>query len=223
MLLGAVLDAGADLDAVRSALSAVVPGEVAVRTSAVSRAGLRALKADVESTAAEHPHRSWAGIRAMLDGAGLAEPVRGHAVAVFARLAEAEARVHGVAPDAVHFHEVGSWDSIADIVGACAALADLGVTGVTAGPVALGSGMVRTAHGELPVPVPAVLEMARGWQVVAGGAGELATPTGMALLRVLADRCTPLPPMTVAAVGIGAGGPPAPGGANAPRGGAGEP
>src|SRR5690349_18293591 len=196
MLLGAVLDAGADLDVVRSALLSLVPGEVAVRTSAVTRAGLRALKADVESTAFEHPHRSWAGIREMLEGSALAEPVRGRAVAVFARLAEAEARVHGVAPDAVHFHEVGSWDSIADIVGVCAALADLGVTAVAAGPVALGSGRVRSAHGELPGPVPAVLELSRGWQVVAGGAGELATPTGMALLRVLADRCTPLPAMT---------------------------
>ena len=98
-------------------------------------------------------------------------------------------------PTTSHFHEVGSWDAIADIVGVCAALADLGVGRVTASPVAVGSGRVRAAHGDLPVPPPAVLELARGWQVLAGGEGELATPTGMALLRALADGCGALPPL----------------------------
>jgi len=206
MLLGALLDAGASLDAVRSAVAAVVPGEVVVRTSAVTRAGLRALKVDVESTGEGHPHRSWARIRALLGSADLPAAIRDPALAVFARLADAEGRVHGIPADDVHFHEVGSWDAIADIVGVCAALVDLGVDRVTAGPVAVGSGRTRAAHGDLPVPVPAVLELARGWQVLAGGEGELATPTGMALLRALADTCGPIPPMEIAAVGIGAGG-----------------
>ena len=206
MLLGALLDAGASLDAVRSAVAAVVPGEVVVRTSAVTRAGLRALKVDVESTGEGHPHRSWARIRALLGSADLPTAIRDPALAVFARLADAEGRVHGIPADDVHFHEVGSWDAIADIVGVCAALADLGVDRVTASPVAVGSGRTRAAHGDLPVPVPAVLELARGWQVLAGGEGELATPTGMALLRTLADTCGPIPPMEIAAVGIGAGG-----------------
>jgi pyridinium-3,5-bisthiocarboxylic acid mononucleotide nickel chelatase len=206
MLLGALLDAGASLDAVRSAVGAVVPGEVVVRTSTVARAGLRALKVDVESMSEGHPHRSWARIRALLESADLAPAIRDPALAVFARLAEAEGRVHGIPPDDVHFHEVGSWDAIADIVGVCAALADLGVSRVTAGPVAVGSGRTHAAHGDLPVPVPAVLELARGWSVLAGGEGELATPTGMALLRTLSDECGPIPAMEVAAVGIGAGG-----------------
>jgi uncharacterized protein (TIGR00299 family) protein len=206
MLLGALLDAGASLDAVRSAVAAVVPGEVVVRTSAVTRAGLRALKVDVESTGDGHPHRSWARIRALLGSADLPAAIRDPALAVFARLADAEGRVHGIPADDVHFHEVGSWDAIADIVGVCAALVDLGVDRVTAGPVAVGSGRTRAAHGDLPVPVPAVLELARGWQVLGGGEGELATPTGMALLRALADTCGPIPPMEIAAVGIGAGG-----------------
>ena len=206
MLLGALLDAGASLDAVRSAVAAVVPGEVVVRTSAVTRAGVRALKVDVESTGEGHPHRSWARIRALLGSADLPAAIRDPALAVFARLADAEGRVHGIPADDVHFHEVGSWDAIADIVGVCAALVDLGVDRVTAGPVAVGSGRTRAAHGDLPVPVPAVLELARGWQVLAGGEGELATPTGMALLRALAESCGPIPPMEVAAVGIGAGG-----------------
>ncbi len=206
MLLGALLDAGAALGAVTAAVSAVVPDEVAVTTSTVTRAGLRALKADVRSRAHGHPHRAWADIRALLGSADLPAPVREPALAVFARLADAEGRVHGVPPDEVRFHEVGAWDAIADIVGVCAALADLGVVRTTGSAVAVGSGRVRAAHGELPVPPPAVLELARGWQVVAGGAGELATPTGMALLRTLADECGPLPPLTVTAVGVGAGG-----------------
>ena len=206
MLLGALLDAGASLDAIRSAIVAVVPGEVAVRTSTVTRAGLRALKVDVENLGEGHPHRSWARIRTLLESADLPAAIRNPALAAFARLADAEGRVHGIPPVDVHFHEVGSWDAIADIVGVYAALADLGVSRITAGPVAVGSGRIHAAHGDLPVPVPAVLELARGWQVLAGGEGELATPTGMALLRSLACECGPIPSMEVAAVGIGAGG-----------------
>jgi uncharacterized protein (TIGR00299 family) protein len=205
MLLGALIDAGAPLDAVVSAVSAVVPGEVAIRTSTVRRAGLRAVKVDVESTADDHPARSWAAIRALLETAELATVVRERALAVFARLAEAEARVHGLPADEVAFHEVGAWDSIADVVGVCAAVTELGVTRVTASPVAVGAGRVGSAHGTLPIPAPAVLELARGWRIEAGGAGELATPTGLALVRTLADECTPLPPMEVEAVGVGAG------------------
>ena len=217
MLLGALLDAGASLEAVTSAVAAVVPDEVDIRASTVTRAGLRALKADVQSRVPSHPHRSWADIRAVLGSADLPTPVRTSALDVFGRLADAEGRVHGVLPDEVHFHEVGSWDSIADIVGVCAAVADLGIARITAGPVAVGSGRVRAQHGDLPVPVPAVLELARGWQVVAGGEGELATPTGMALVRALADECGPLPPLAVVAVGTGAGGRDVPGRPNVVR------
>ncbi|AEV72978.1 TIGR00299 family protein [Mycolicibacterium rhodesiae NBB3] len=217
MLLGALIDAGATLDGIQSAVAAVVPGEVALRTSTVQRSGLRALKLDVESRAEDHPHRSWARIRSMLETAELTTAVRTTALATFARLADAEARVHGVSTEDVHFHEVGSWDSIADIVGVCAALAELAVTRVTASPVAVGSGRIGSVHGDLPVPPPAVLELARGWQVLAGGDGELATPTGMALIRALADECTPIAPMEITAVGVGAGGRDVPGRANVVR------
>jgi uncharacterized protein (TIGR00299 family) protein len=217
MLLGALIDAGAPLEGVESAVSAVVPGEVALRTTTVHRAGLRALKLDVDSRAEDHPHRSWARIRSMLETAELPSAVRTNALAAFARLADAEARVHGVSPDDVHFHEVGSWDSIADIVGVCAALAELTVTRMTASPVAVGSGRIGSAHGDMPVPPPAVLELARGWRVLAGGEGELATPTGMALIRALADECGPMAPMEITAVGVGAGGRDVPGRANVVR------
>jgi uncharacterized protein (TIGR00299 family) protein len=125
---------------------------------------------------------------------------------VFARLAGAEAHVHGIPAEDVHFHEVGALDSIADIVGVCAALEELGIATVTAGEVALGSGTVRSAHGVLPVPAPAVAQLARGWRVRAGGAGELATPTGMAAIRALAASCEDLPALAVEEVGVGAGG-----------------
>jgi pyridinium-3,5-bisthiocarboxylic acid mononucleotide nickel chelatase len=204
MLLGALIDAGASMEAVRNAVDLVIPGSVRILAEPVQRAGLRALKADVQLLVDNPPHRTWRDIQALL--AVLPAGVLSRATAVFARLAEAEGVVHGVPAEDVHFHEVGALDSIADVVGVCAALADLGVTSVSAGEVALGSGRVRTAHGELPVPAPAVAELARGWRVRAGGAGELATPTGMAVIRALAGACEDLPSMTVDSIGIGAGG-----------------
>lgn len=205
MLLGALLDAGASLPVVQAAVEAVVPGAVRMSTEPVTRAGLRATKAVVDVRQPDQPHRRWLTLREMLTDAALAEPVRRNGVAVFERLAAAEGAVHGIPPEDVEFHEVGSLDSIADIIGVCAALDDLGVTGVSAGPVAVGSGRTSIAHGEVGIPVPAVVELARGWRVHAGGAGELATPTGMALIVTLAGSCTDLPTLRLAAAGTGAG------------------
>ncbi|MEV4342993.1 nickel pincer cofactor biosynthesis protein LarC [Actinoplanes sp. NPDC049596] len=206
MLLAALHDAGAGLEAIRAAVEAVVPGSVGIEMRAVTRAGLRAVKADVRPLTDDPPHRTWRSIRELLATADLRPGVRERALAVFERLAAAEATVHGVAAEDVHFHEVGALDSIADVVGVCAALDDLNVGTVSAGEIALGSGRVRTAHGELPVPAPAVAELARGWRVRAGGPGELATPTGLAVIRALADTCEDLPTMTLEATGVGAGG-----------------
>jgi uncharacterized protein (TIGR00299 family) protein len=205
MLLGALLDAGADLGNVRAAVGAVLPGAVELSVEEVRRAGLRATKVHVTPLVDDPPHRRWRDIQGLLGGAGITAGTRTAAVAVFELLAGAEATVHGVAADDVHFHEVGALDSIADVVGVCAALDDLGVATISASEVALGSGSVRAAHGRLPVPVPAVAELARGWRVRGDGPGELATPTGMALIRALAGRCESLPAMTVAEVGVGAG------------------
>jgi pyridinium-3,5-bisthiocarboxylic acid mononucleotide nickel chelatase len=205
MLLGALLDAGASIDSVRSAVDAVLAGAVRIRVRPVVRAGLRALKADVDAVVADPPHRTWRDIRGLLELADLPVRTRDRAFAAFARLADTEAYVHGIAADEVHFHEVGALDSIADVVGVCAALDDLGVTTLSSSGVAVGSGRVRTAHGELPVPVPAVLRLAEGWTVHSGGAGELATPTGMALLRTLCSSCEELPSMQVERAGVGAG------------------
>ncbi|MEY9872010.1 uncharacterized protein (TIGR00299 family) protein [Streptacidiphilus sp. MAP12-33] len=217
MLLGALTDAGAPLDAAQAAVEAVIPATVRLTAEQVTRAGLRATRVRVEPLRADQPHRTWQTIRELLDAASLAEPVRSRALAVFTRLAAAEARVHGVPADEVHFHEVGAWDSIADVVGVCAALHALGIERVTAGPVAVGSGRVRTAHGELPVPVPAVAELAAGWRVFAGGAGELATPTGVALVTALAAACEDLPPLRLHTTGVGAGSRDTPGRPNVVR------
>lgn len=205
MLLGALIDAGAPLAEVQAAVDAVAPATARVSVRQVRRAALRATKADVEPVATDQPHRTWAAIRAMIADADLSVGTRHRALAVFERLAAAEGRVHGVPAEDVHFHEVGAWDSIADVVGCVAALELLGIGRITASRIAVGSGTVTAAHGELPVPVPAVLELAAGWDVVSGGPGELATPTGVALITALASGCEELPEMTVRATGVGAG------------------
>ncbi|MFJ2029181.1 nickel pincer cofactor biosynthesis protein LarC [Streptosporangium sp. NPDC087985] len=205
MLLGALVDAGARLEAIQSAADAVMPDTVRFSATTVRRAGMRATKVDVRALTEDHPHRAWRDIRRMLDAADLPAGVGDRARQVFLRLAEAEGRVHGVLAEDVHFHEVGAWDSIADVVGVCAALDALGVASVTTSAIALGTGRTRAAHGEIPVPVPAVLELARGWRVMGGGDGELATPTGVALLTTLSQESGDLPAMAVTSVGVGAG------------------
>ena len=205
MLLGALVDAGAPLDVLQATVDRVMPDTVHLVATEVRRGGMRATKVDVVVRRDDLPHRTWADIRGMLAEADIADAVRARALAVFRRLAAAEARAHGTPVEEVHFHEVGAWDSIADVVGVCAAVEALGIVRLSAGPVALGSGSVRTAHGTIPVPVPAVLELAEGWTVGSGGAGELATPTGMALVTTLAEGCEDLPSMTVQSVGVGAG------------------
>jgi uncharacterized protein (TIGR00299 family) protein len=207
MLLGSLLDAGASLPAVRAAVAAVDAEQLSLEVRTVSRHGLRATKADVRTAADPRP-RTWSDVRALLEAAALPEAVRTDALRVFTRLAEAEGRIHGVPADDVHFHEVGALDAIADVVGVCAALHDLGVTRVGASPVAVGSGSVRSEHGLLPVPVPAVVALLAdvGVPVTAGAAAvELCTPTGAALLATLCDGFGPLPAMTLTATGTGAG------------------
>jgi pyridinium-3,5-bisthiocarboxylic acid mononucleotide nickel chelatase len=206
MLLGALVDLGIPIETLQQAVDAVLPGSARMTASTVLRAGLRAVKVEVAVTD-DQPARTWTDIRRLLDVADLPTVVAGPAQLTFERLADAEARIHGVPPDEVHFHEVGAVDAIADVVGACAGLAALGVDDVVLSPVALGSGSVRAAHGVLPIPPPAVLELVRGWAVAPAppDAGELATPTGVALATTLARSSGGLPAMTVGDVGVGAG------------------
>nr|WP_233257662.1 nickel pincer cofactor biosynthesis protein LarC [Micromonospora sp. S4605] len=210
MLLGALLDAGADLDRVRAGLAQLGLEEMRVGLRQVRRHGLRAARAVVEVPDAA-TSRGLAEIVAAVNTAGLPAPVRDFAVATFDRLARAEARVHGVPVERIHFHEVGALDAVVDVVGCALALHELDLLGAQArivGPVAVGSGTVHSAHGPLPVPAPAVLEL-----LVAAGAPirehpaqrELCTPTGAALLTTLATGWGPAPSCVPTAAGVGAG------------------
>jgi uncharacterized protein (TIGR00299 family) protein len=217
MLLGALIDAGADLVAVQEAVDAVIGDSVTLSCAPVTRAGQHASRLSVEVIARDVPARKWRSIEHLIATAELPDPVRDRALASFQRLAEAEARVHHVPQDQVHFHEVGALDSIADIIGVAAALHALKIDSISASAVAVGSGRVQGAHGDLGVPVPAVVELAAGWKIFAGGVGELTTPTGMALLSALAERCEDLPPLRLQTSGAGAGSRDTPGRANVTR------
>jgi uncharacterized protein (TIGR00299 family) protein len=160
-----------------------------------------------EDSAARDPggQRNLAQIQALIAASGLAPAVRERALRLFARLGEAEAKAHGVALDRVHFHEVGAVDSIVDLVGAAAAVEHLAPRRLTCGPVNVGSGRVRTAHGELPVPAPATAELLQGVPIYGGPGGELTTPTGAVLLAELVDGYADLPPLVLEATGYGLG------------------
>lgn len=154
-----------------------------------------------------HHHRGLPQITTLLAGLELPEAVRSDALAVYGLIAAAEGEVHGRPVDQVHFHEVGALDAVADIVGCCLALAELRPERIVASPVCLGHGQVRCAHGLLPVPAPATAVLLRGLPCYAGPIqGELATPTGVALLRHFAASFGPLPPLRLEQVGYGLGG-----------------
>lgn len=208
MLLGALLSAGVPLEVIATAVDAVAPEPVSLAPEQVVRGGLAATQCRVRITDSVR-HRTWADVRRLLEEARLDDAVRASATAVFARLAEAEAAVHGTTPEQVHFHEVGALDAIADVVGVCAGFAHLAADRVVVSPVAVGSGWVRGAHGTLPVPPPAVARLLVGVPSWAGPPGhpemEMCTPTGAALLTILSTAHGDQPLMATTAVGIGAG------------------
>lgn len=205
MLLGALVDAGVKLSLLQAAVDGLGVEPIELHARPVTRAGIGALEVEVH-VGDSAKTRTWADVRRLLQQADLTDPVRAMALDVFARLAGAEAAVHRVLPEDVHFHEVGALDALADVVGAAAGLTALGLTALTASMVTLGSGTARGAHGPLPVPVPAVLALLAGAPVQAGPVpGEMTTPTGAALLATAATAYGPLPPMVLAGNGCGAG------------------
>jgi uncharacterized protein (TIGR00299 family) protein len=217
MLLGAMVDAGADLTVVQQAVDAVIADSVRLTSTPVTRAGQHASRISVGVITQDVPVREWRAINDLIVTADLAAPIRDRATATFGRLAEAEGRVHNLPAADVHFHEVGALDSIADIVGVAAALHSLEIDSISASAIAVGSGRSRGAHGDMGIPVPAVVELAAGWKLFAGGSGELTTPTGMALVSALAERCENLPLLTLQASGSGAGSRDTPGRPNLTR------
>ena len=206
MILGALVDAGADLGVVESQLSCLdVAFEITFST--VQRCGLRACRVDVrDAPGGASVMRTYADALALLEGAALEPAVASRAASIFGRLARAEARVHGAAPGEVHFHELDGADTVVDVVGAAAAFAAMGVEEVVSSPVATGSGMIPSRHGPLPLPGPAVLELLGGAALYGRALeAELVTPTGAAILAEYASSFGQMPPMTVGAVGYGAG------------------
>ena len=205
MALGALVDAGADPDAVRDIVAGLgVPGWELV-TEATLRGGISATDVKVQ-IAESGVVRTAANILGLVAGADLPERVRGRALATFGALATVEAELHGRPVEQVHFHEVGGLDAIIDIVGTCAALEVLDVDEVHVAPIAQGQGMIRSAHGHLPIPAPATTELLRGAPTFGTDVPhELTTPTGAALMAALASGFGPMPPMTVGSVGYGAG------------------
>jgi uncharacterized protein (TIGR00299 family) protein len=238
MTVGALLQLGLPLAAVREAVTALGLDGVELAAEQVVRSGITAVKfhvrvhgEPVDEAAAQaagcgdahehdsppgppsdppahphpHAHRAYRDIRAQIAGSALAPRVKTLALEVFARLAEAEGRVHGKPADDVSFHEVGAADALVDIVGAVVGFVHLGVDVIHAAPLPMGTGRVRAAHGPLPVPAPAVTELVRGRAVrFEDGTAELVTPTGAAIVAALA-RPEPVPTLRITAVGWGSG------------------
>jgi pyridinium-3,5-bisthiocarboxylic acid mononucleotide nickel chelatase len=206
MILGALLDAGIDRSVVDGAVSRLGVSGWSLEVDATIKGGLRATQVKVH-TQQQHESRSPADIEKLIDDSTLTARAKELAQSAFRTLGRAEAAVHGVQLDEVHFHEVGALDAIVDIVGSCAAFAHLSPEHTTVSSLPLGSGSVETRHGTLPVPVPAVTEIfsRASVPVHAGGTGEAVTPTGAALLVTFADAFGPPEPMTLEATGYGAG------------------
>ncbi len=207
MILAALVDAGLDADELRSALKRLPVEGYHLSAEKACEKALAATRVRVDlDKDARQPPRHLSDIRDIIEKAKLSDTVTARAIAVFERLANAEARVHGCSVEQVHFHEVGGVDAIVDIVGACWGLERLGIEGVVCSPVPLGSGTVTCEHGVLPVPAPATALLLKGVPIAdCGEPGELTTPTGAALLTEFAQSYGPLPAMRIERIGMGVG------------------
>ena len=205
MILGAMVAAGVEPGFLREQLSLLRVAGFSLDFETVNRSGLSATYARVE-TAHEHKHRHLADIKQIIEGSALSGSVKQRAVQIFTRLAEAEARVHNDLVDRVHFHEVGALDAIVDVVGATICFDALRIDRFVCSPIHVGSGMVKMAHGQFPIPPPAVTELLKGVPFYATEIkGELLTPTGAAIITTICNEYGPIPQMTTETTGYGAG------------------
>ena len=207
MILGALVDAGLDPDLLNRELAKLHLDHFSLSFKPIVKRGIGGCQAVVDiDTHIHHPHRGLQDIRDLIEASSLSRDIRQKSMAIFSRLAMAEARVHRTEIETVHFHEVGAIDAIIDVVGAVSGLSLLGIEAVYCSALHLGSGTVTCAHGVLPVPAPATLELVKGLPVYATGVqGELLTPTGAAILTTLARGFGPLPMLTVEKSGYGSG------------------
>jgi pyridinium-3,5-bisthiocarboxylic acid mononucleotide nickel chelatase len=216
MFLGAMLDLGLSPRVLRTELAKLPVRGYRLAVRHVVKQNIRATKFECITAqhVAHHPpsprlrraSRGYKEIAALIEKSALAKNVKRRALNVFRRLGEAEAKIHGVPLEKIHFHEIGAVDSIVDIVGACVAVEALGVNEIHAAPPPLGSGLVETAHGQFPLPAPATLELLRGRPTRSSSERvELVTPTGAALLAEFCAEFSPMPAMTIEKIGYGAG------------------
>jgi uncharacterized protein (TIGR00299 family) protein len=224
MLVGAMLDSGLDFELLRSALLKLGVEGYELSLGRVDRSGISAAKFDVHLTGEPHSHehhhnhehshghrrqshhRSLSEIKGIISSSNLSELVKQRAQAIFQRIGEAEAKIHNVPIETVHFHEVGAIDSIVDIVGACVAFDALKIERIISSPLHVGSGTFQCAHGTYPVPGPATAELLKGVPIYSKDVeGELVTPTGAAIISTLAEGYGPMPMMKIENIGYGAG------------------
>ena len=205
MLLAALLDAGAELETLRGVPRALGVEGVEIDVRRVDRQGIGALHLRVEARD-DHGHRHYRDIRELVERAELPERARTRSLDAFSRLAAVEGGIHGVDPDEVHFHELGSLDTLVDVCGAFVLLDELGVERVASSPLPFARGFVEAAHGVLPLPAPATLGLLEGAALVGVETeAELVTPTGAAIAATVVDEWGALPPLTLERVGYGAG------------------
>src|SRR5215218_2933950 len=205
MILGGLISLGVDRDELLLQLRGLSTAEFSIEFETVDRSGISAVHADVR-VPHEKRHRHLSDIVKIIDDASLSETVRERSKAIFQRLAEAEAKVHGISVQKVHFHEVGALDAIVDIVGSCVGFELLGVEAFACSKIHVGSGFVDMDHGKFPVPPPAVSELLQGVPIYSTEIeGELITPTGAAIISTLCDTYGQIPDMIVEKTGYGAG------------------
>jgi len=206
MLLAALLDAGADVERLRAVPEALGLDGVEIAVDRVERQGIGALHVRVGAATADHAHRHYREIRTIVERAELPPRARSQALDTFARLAEAEGRIHGVPTEEVHFHELAAEDTLVDVCGAFVLLDDLGVDRVACSPLPFARGLTRAAHGVLPLPAPATLGLLEGAPLVGVETqAELVTPTGAAIAASVVETWGSLPPLVLERVGYGAG------------------
>ncbi|HUR96562.1 MAG TPA: nickel pincer cofactor biosynthesis protein LarC [Pyrinomonadaceae bacterium] len=205
MILGGLAALGVDRDELISQLNTVAPVRYGIQFEDVVRSGIAAVHTNV-TVPDEKKHRHLADIEKIIDGSGVSAGVKGRSKAIFGRLADAEGKVHGVEASRIHFHEVGAMDAIVDVVGSCIGFEMLGIERFICSKIHVGSGFIDIAHGKFPVPPPAVVELLKGVPYYSTEIpGELATPTGMAIITTLCAEFGSSPELTIEQIGYGAG------------------
>ena len=205
MILGALMDAGLPLEKLKAELAKLKLSHYDLKVKKVAKKSIAGSQAIVIVEEDHHHHRHLSDIKTILENTDLDNSIKEKSIGIFTRLAEAEAKVHQTTVDQIHFHEVGAMDAIIDVVGSVAGIAALGIEKIVCSALHVGAGTVECAHGTLPVPAPATVELIQGKPVYSTGVeGELLTPTGAAILTTLAAEFGPMPAMTLETTGYGA-------------------